>query len=146
MSLRRYVETQLRSDFLAAERKAWALDKDLKDWNQSRKRVMRFRVVIDSLWVDQGIDGEDEKSIAHEETGQLANVMKKAIELFKETNHRSDVQGTYRVYVVFPSGSEVLLPDSFYMKYHEQYGVYQPSQEELRQREEFLDAASKDKK
>jgi len=92
------------------------------------------------------MDGEDEKSITHEATGQLASVMKDAIELFKSTNHRSDVQGRYRVHVVFPSGSEVLLPDSFYMKYHEQYGVYQPSQEELRQREEFRDAISRDKK
>jgi len=50
MSLRSCVEQQLRNDLLEAERKARALDKDLKVWNQAWKSVLRFKVVIDSFW------------------------------------------------------------------------------------------------
>ena len=45
-------------------------------------------------------------------------------ELILESARLDDVQGEVRVSVVYPNGTEQLLPERFWRQYYEKHGVY----------------------
>ena len=72
---------------------------------------LTFRVNLHSLW------SEGEKDVNVTGTGDLAKIIQRAENKFKKVNHRSDVQASYRIYVVFRRSVAMFLPEKLWKKY-----------------------------
>ena len=73
---------------------------------------LEIAVGIRSFWADKG-----ETSIVRTGKGGLEAIMGEAIAEFKKVNERSDVQGSYHVVVVLPSGNMVAVDEKYYEKF-----------------------------
>lgn len=72
-------------------------------------KQLKVKVTIESLWRDQ-----DEKDVTVVVSGSVEEAICQAKDEFMRINERSDIQGTYRVFVVLPGEPriEIELPEA----------------------------------
>lgn len=108
MLLKEQIEKDLKKRRKELSHEIERISKDLK-YLDSLKSVdeLKIKVIIKSSWPEQ-------ENIAYTGKGGLEAVVEAAIKKFKKRNHRSDVQGRYYVFAVFPNGTELLIDEEFY--------------------------------
>jgi len=92
----------------------------------TERRQLMFRVQLDDLWQNEG-----GQSVKVEHRGSLGTAMEKAIAEYLRVNQRSDVQATYRVWIVLPKVREkdkeidcgvIPIPEEYWENYKFKHG------------------------
>ena len=117
MNLKSHLKKKLTDEIELSILRIAELRSDLEALAETKLSNAEYYVSINSNWSSEG-----EQGVTVHHKGSLAGAINNAEEEFKKTNKRSDIQGTYQVYIDL--GKEChTIPEKFWEQYAGQNNV-----------------------